>query len=179
MVGAEFRSRTQPAQASWTCGGRGYRRWEKSTTLGSGTELWEWVTTEVMRWGVKTRSGFSVSPASAVTVGIRPLITARAFGVSIREPVEVVEVVQTSDRVGFAYRTLAGHPVSGEEAFIVHRDHEHVVLTIRSLARAADHSRWRFAFPVLLLAQKVARRRYMRALRGTVAGEREASSSRS
>lgn len=132
-----------------------------------------------LRRRVRREQRSCVSPASEVTVGIRTLITAREFGVSIREPVDVVEVVQTSDRVGFAYRTLAGHPVSGEEAFIVHRDREHVVLTIRSLTRAADHSRWRFAFPFLLLAQKVARRRYMRALRGTVAGEREASSSRS
>jgi hypothetical protein len=31
--------------------------------------------------------------------------------------VEVVAVVEESHRVGFAYRTLSGHPVNGEEAF--------------------------------------------------------------
>lgn len=95
---------------------------------------------------------------------MRPVITAHPLGVSIHEPVEVVDVVQTADRVGFAYRTLPGHPVSGEEAFIVCRDGEQVVLTIRSLTRPADKGPWQLAYPVLLLAQKVTRHRYMRAL---------------
>ncbi|MBU8820992.1 DUF1990 domain-containing protein, partial [Mycolicibacterium goodii] len=40
------------------------------------------------------------------------------------------------DRCGFAYGTLHGHPVCGEEAFIVHRDRAGTVfLTLRSLTR--------------------------------------------
>ncbi|MGA7148988.1 MAG: DUF1990 family protein, partial [Microbacterium sp.] len=58
-----------------------------------------------------------------------------------------------------------GHPVSGEEAFIVHRDGDTVTLTVRSLTRPARELRWRLAYPGLLVAQKVARRRYLRALR--------------
>jgi uncharacterized protein (UPF0548 family) len=67
--------------------------------------------------------------------------------------------------VGFAYRTLPGHPISGEEAFIVHREGQAVVLTIRSLTRPSDEVKWRLAYPGLLLAQQFARRRYLRALR--------------
>ena len=90
---------------------------------------------------------------------------AHAFGLSVREPVEVVAVVQQPDRVGFAYRTLPGHPVSGEEAFIAHRAGDAVVLTIRSLTRPGDRPRWRAAYAGLLIAQQVARRRYLRSLR--------------
>lgn len=81
------------------------------------------------------------------------------------EPIEVVAVVDEPDRVGFAYGTLVGHPVSGEEAVIVHRDEaERVWLTLRSLTRAAPSGPWRLAFPALLMAQLVYRRRYGRAL---------------
>ena len=161
---------TRPADAVWRAQTPGLRRWETSARLGSGDELWAWAAAEVLRWGVKTRSGFSVTPPAPVTVGARPVIVARPFGLSIREPVEVVDVVETADRVGFAYRTLPGHPVSGEEAFIVHRDRDGdgnggVILTIRSLTRPSRDLRWRLAYPALLVAQRVARRRYLRALR--------------
>ena len=127
--------------------------------------MWDWARTELLRWGVKTRAGFSVAPETPVASGDRPVILAHAFGLSVREPVEVVEVVDTPDRVGFAYRTLPGHPLSGEEAFIVHRDAETVVLTIRSLTRPSRTPRWRAAYPALLVAQRVARARYLRAMR--------------
>ncbi|HOA86581.1 MAG: DUF1990 family protein [Microbacteriaceae bacterium] len=55
-------------------------------------------------------------------------------------------------------------PGAGEEAFIVHRTGERVFLTVRSLAPAAEQP-WRALFPLLLVAQRIARRRYLRALR--------------
>ncbi|MEH3078354.1 MAG: DUF1990 family protein [Quadrisphaera sp.] len=85
----------------------------------------------------------------------------------MREPVRVVAVVDTDDRRGFAYGTLRGHPVSGEEAFVVHRDPEgRVHLTLRSLTRPAPSGPWRLVFPALLVAQRVYRRRYQQALVG-------------
>jgi uncharacterized protein (UPF0548 family) len=54
--------------------------------------------------------------------------------------------------------------VTGEEAFVVHRDAEGAVqLTLRSLTRAGS-GRWRAAFPAILVAQRVYRWRYRRAL---------------
>ena len=158
-------SLTRPADPHWRAPSAGFRRWEKSAELGRGDDVWRWATGEVLQWGIKTRSGFTVTPGERVAAGDRPIIMAHPFGLSVREPVEVVEVVETSDRVGFAYRTLPGHPVSGEEAFIVHRDGDAVILTVRSLTRAGSQRGWRAAYPALLLAQRVARRRYFRALR--------------
>jgi uncharacterized protein (UPF0548 family) len=155
---------THPADAVWGETDHVFRRWEKTVVIGASVAVWEWATGEVLRWGVKTRSGFSVPSAEAVAVGDRPVIVAHPFGMSIREPVEVVDVVAARDRVGFAYRTRLGHPVSGEEAFIVHRDGDVVLLTIRSLTRPAERVRWKLLYPVLLVAQRVARRRYTRAL---------------
>ncbi|KAF2412043.1 DUF1990 domain-containing protein [Microbacterium sp. B35-04] len=158
-------SLTRPADRQWRAQSAGFRRWEKSAELGRGDDVWRWAIREVMQWGVKTRSGFTVTPGERAAAGDRPVIMAHPFGLSVREPVEVVEVVETGERVGFAYRTLPGHPVSGEEAFIVHRDGEAVILTIRSLTRPGSQWGWRTAYPALLIAQHVARRRYFRALR--------------
>jgi uncharacterized protein (UPF0548 family) len=158
-------SLTRPADRQWRAPSAGFRSWEKSAELGRGDDVWRWAIGEVLQWGVKTRSGFTVTSGERVAAGDRPVIMAHPFGLSVREPVEVVEVVETGDRVGFAYRTLPGHPVSGEEAFIVHRDDDAVILTVRSLTRAGSQWGWRAAYPALLMAQQVARRRYFRALR--------------
>ena len=82
----------------------------------------------------------------------------------MREPIEIVAVASGADRCGFAYGTLEGHPVSGEEAFIVHRSPDDTIwFTLRSLTRA-PHGWWRVAYPASLVAQRFFRRRYRRAL---------------
>jgi uncharacterized protein (UPF0548 family) len=68
-------------------------------------------------------------------------------------------------RVGFSYRTLPGHPVDGEEAFILERSAAGIRLIVRSLTSPAPRGLWRALFPLLLIAQAVAHRRYLRALR--------------
>ena len=161
----EWVTLTRPAEDPWPATDDRFRRWEKSSEIGRGDEVWRWAAGEVLRWGVETRSGFRVTPDRPAAEGARPVITAHPFGLSIREPVEVVAVVEEARRVGFAYRTLPGHPVSGEEAFILSRDGDAVILTIRSLTRAAEERGWRAGYPVLRIAQAVARRRYFRALR--------------
>ncbi|GAA1118734.1 hypothetical protein GCM10009582_14890 [Arthrobacter flavus] len=91
-------------------------------------------------------------------------MTARLFGLTVIEPVEVMYVVQEATRSGFSYRTLPGHPVDGEESFIVYRRGNEVYLTIRSLTRAASKQPWRALFPILLIAQRIVQRRYRQAL---------------
>lgn len=157
-------SLTQVSEVVWRERPAGYRAWEQSTEIGVGEQVWNWATLEVLQWGVKTRSGFTVTSEQRVSPGDRPIISAHPFGLSIREPVEVVDVVDTDTRVGFAYRTLPQHPVSGEEAFIIERAGGTVTLTIRSLTRASETWRWRVVYPLLLAAQVFARRRYLHAL---------------
>ncbi|WP_449372742.1 DUF1990 family protein [Arthrobacter psychrolactophilus] len=153
-----------PESREWTHRPSGFRRSEVSVSLGSGEALWRRAVSDVLLWKVKTRSGFRVDSNEPVAQGQGVLVTASALGFTVVEPVEVVTVVSLPDRVGFAYRTLPGHPVNGEEAFIVHRRGDEVVLTIRSLTRAASEQLWRLLFPALLLMQRVVRRRYLRSL---------------
>ena len=161
------RGLTMPGERSWGTTPRGYLRAELTAGVGSGEAAWEAAAAALLEWGVKTRSGFSVPPPGVAVAGARPTIVVRALGVTVREPVEVVEVVDTPRRVALAYRTLPGHPVRGEEAFILHRDAEggSFSLTLRSLTRPSDRPGWALAFPALLVAQAAVRRRYFRALR--------------
>lgn len=83
---------------------------------------------------------------------------------SFREPVRVVAVIDEPRRRGFAYGTLAGHPLRGEELFLVeHRDDDSVWLTIRSISRPAGPVWWAL-YPVLRLFQAIFTSRYEHAL---------------
>lgn len=147
----------------------GYRRYDRSVCLGHGPAHWEFASRSVLEWGIKTRSGFSVETESGVTAlrvtpGRNYWLIAQVGPARVREPVRVVDVVDEPDRKGFAYGTLRGHPVSGEEAFLVaQHDDGSVWLNVRSLTRSSAGP-WRIAFPVLVLAQHVYHRRYLRAL---------------
>ena len=153
----------------------GYRVFERTAPIGHGPDRWEFAAAAAVRWGIKTRSGFSVvnpdgsrSDQSDVVPARRHWLIARVGPLHIREPVSVVWVTRELNRVGFAYGTLQGHPVSGEESFVVSRDVTGVVsLTIRSVSRAAT-GRWRLAYPIVAVAQRYYRRRYFKALTGTI-----------
>lgn len=85
---------------------------------------------------------------------------------SLREPVRVVSVTDEPNRRGFSYGTLPGHPLSGEESFLVERrDDDSVWLTIRSISRPAGPLSW-LLLPVIRLAQLWFLSRYEHSLTG-------------
>ncbi|MFQ1003431.1 DUF1990 family protein [Modestobacter sp. SSW1-42] len=160
---------TRPQDERWTPP-PGWRGYERTAVTGSGPGHWAAASAAVLEWGVKTRSGFAVEPAAdgsrRVVAGTDPWLVAAVGPLRVREPVRVVAVVTEPDRCGFAYGTLPGHLVAGEEAFVVSRAPDGTVsLTLRSLTRSSPGV-WRLAFPALLVAQRWYRRRYLRALRG-------------
>jgi uncharacterized protein (UPF0548 family) len=140
------------------------RCFERTIVVGRGDEQWEQLAATLLHWGVKARSGFTVEGEHARAVAGADYVLHARFGpVGIREPVRVVTVVDQPRRVGFAYGTLQGHPVSGEEAFILVRHGDEVRFTFRSVT-APGRGQWRLLYPVILLAQRLYRRRYLRAL---------------
>jgi uncharacterized protein (UPF0548 family) len=162
---------TAVCEAVWGETHPAFRRYEQSALV---TAPWEDARSLMFRWAVKSRSGFAVSAPDG---GADPTVIEGAsywlrFGrrpLEVNEPVRVIGVVDEPLRCGFAYGTLDGHPVSGEEAFVLERVAEEgpVQLTIRSLTRPAADGVWRYVFPMLLAAQRVFRNRYLRSLNET------------
>lgn len=158
---------TAVADDVWAPTSSEFRRHEQAVDINAS---WDDARSLLLRWGVKTRSGFEVDvdgPGDhAIVEGGNMWLRFSLGPVSIGEPIRVISVVDDSLRCGFSYGTLEGHPVSGEEAFVIRRASENapVELTIRSLTRPAPAGFWRYSFPVLLVAQRWFRRRYLRSL---------------
>jgi uncharacterized protein (UPF0548 family) len=120
----------------------------------------------LLTWRVHRAAGLWVeasAPRAAVGVRVRQVL---GFGrVGIVAPCQVVWLVEEVDRVGFGYGTLAGHPESGEESFVVSRDrHGELWFTVRAFSRPVG---WltRVVGPVGVLAQRLMTRRYGSAMR--------------
>lgn len=156
---------TSPHLDLWPPSDHKYRRSEVTGFVGNGDAVWKRAAHEVLHWKIKTASGYVVDSLGPVSPGDRVVVTARMLGLTVVEPVEVLDVIQEPGRSGFPYPPLPGHPVDGEEAFLVHRHGGDVHLTIRSLTRAASRQPWRLLFPLILVAQRIIQRRYLRALR--------------
>ena len=87
---------------------------------------------------------------------------------SVKAPARVVYVINEKKRKGFAYGTLAGHPESGEESFVVElADDGSVWLEIRSFSRPSRWFWWA-GYPGLRFAQFFYTRRYFTALSGPI-----------
>jgi uncharacterized protein (UPF0548 family) len=105
---------TRPGEQTWREEVSGYRRYERTVRIGRGSAQREIVTSQVLAWEVKARSGFTVKSVTSESVRVQlgtDYVLTAAFGpFSLREPVRVVATVDQVDRCGFAYGTLEGHP---------------------------------------------------------------------
>ncbi|MGP9680599.1 MULTISPECIES: DUF1990 family protein [unclassified Brachybacterium] len=137
-----------------------------SKVIGTGQSCWDRASRDVLQWAVKTRSGFALAPSTAAPFPGQTLTIIASLGpLRVREPAVVLDVIGEQNRVALSYATRRGHPVRGEEAFIVHRDERGTVtLTLRSVTAAAPG--WRgLLFPAALVLQRRYRRLYLRSLR--------------
>ncbi|MEG8036724.1 DUF1990 domain-containing protein [Sphingomonas sp. LR61] len=109
---------------------------------------------------------FAPDGTPLVTAGTSATLTMHAFGRTVQAPVRVVSIIDEHDRKGFAYGTLEGHPLSGEESFVVERTSDGSVwLQIRQFSQPSTR-KWQFVAPLLRRQQKVMAERYLAALRG-------------
>ena len=178
---------TAPLSPRWLERPDGYRNFESAYFVGRGQDTFDRCAEELLHWEVKIRSGFDIdvdgsadstdrasgSSASAKTAHRSPRVE-RGQELTIRvrlgpfrlpEPSRVIDVIETEDRCGFTYGTKPGHPITGEESFILIRTaDDRVFLVLRSVSRAGLGI-WRLGEPCVRLAQIIYRRRYGRALR--------------
>ena len=107
----------------------------------------------ISSWEFKRRAGFEV-PSGAPSPGADGVLAKRLLGIRFAEPVRVV----WADEHGFGYETRPGHPLYGEESFVLD---EHGVFTARSVSCPSNWF-WRCGTPALRLLQRSVFRRYMR-----------------
>lgn len=151
----------------------GFSRLRVPTAVGRGDGDHRVAAQALNRWRLHRAMGVrmgtraeSAVPGAVVMVGlgVGPL--------RLRAPCRVVWAVDEPGSAGWGYGTLPGHPVCGEEAFVVEKDARGTVwLTVTAFSRPATW--WtRAAGPLLPLAQRLYARRCGAVLRRLVRQER-------
>ena len=140
----------------------GYRHVVAGRRIGTGRARFEQAGAAVLRYGMLLGAGVRVQattevaePGSDVLGRLGPFFA----------PCRVVYVLDEPNRRGFAYGSLPGHAVRGEEMFAVRYDpaDDGVYAEVAAFSRPATW--WsRLGSPVLALAQKVVTRRYLNAV---------------
>lgn len=159
----------------------GFRPLERRARIGHGEARWRFATLQVLSWGVKRRSGFRVEPIASDAGArndrvyspdgfelVHPGDTAMLRFGPLREPVRVVFVIDEPDRQGFGYGTLPGHPLRGEESFVIERHHDDSVWIVTRSFSQPSTPLWRLLSPAVRAAQQILTRRYLAALAGPV-----------
>lgn len=159
---------------------------EVRAPIGSGQARWEYAWKETLSWGIQRRAGYSILPLGqpqtatgnpvhhelldAAYPRVLPDLTVqlrRHVGpLPMKMPIRVVYVLDEPNRKGFAFGTLAGHPVSGEVAFIVERSADGTVWFILRSLSGPGKGLWRLAYPIVLLLRRRFREVYLKALAG-------------
>lgn len=131
-------------------GPEGFRALRVSTRLGRGRAVFTAASAALMEWRMHREMGVVVTtrapravPGADVTVGLG------AGPLRVHAPCRVVWAREEERFAGWAYGTLPGHPVSGEEAFFTELDEDGTVrLTVAAFSRPNVH--WtRAAGPLL------------------------------
>ncbi|MEV3962515.1 DUF1990 domain-containing protein [Nocardia sp. NPDC050193] len=147
----------------------GYRHLRVRRPLASGEAEFRRLGAAVLRYriqrglGILREAGTPVAePGTAVTVRLG----IGRFG--LRAPCRVVYVLDEPGRIGFAYGTLPGHPMSGEELFAVEydRDTGTVYGVVTAFSRPATRY-MRLAGPLAVPVQRAAAAAYLEVLRRT------------
>ncbi|MEO8694580.1 MAG: DUF1990 domain-containing protein [Acidimicrobiales bacterium] len=143
----------------------GYRRDSWTAVLGRGDAVFTRARNALRAWSMHTGSGFVVLAEGPPTVGAVVALCAPLPVGFIEATCRVVEVVDTIDRYGFAYGTLATHPERGEESFSVKRREEGSVVFEIVVVSQPRNPLARACPPAARLLQRRATTRYMATMR--------------
>lgn len=144
----------------------GYRHLRRRMPVGTGAEAFAGAAEAVLTWRMHEAMGVPVAASASraapgVTVTTRPGLGP----LRMHAPCVVVWAEEGERRAGFGYGTVFGHPLVGEEAFVVTLDGDGAVwLEVVAFSRPA---RWwvRLAGPVLPMFQRYYAQRCAAALR--------------
>lgn len=140
----------------------GYRFLRRMSVIGCGRARFEEAAAAGLRFGMLRGAGLRIE-ATTPTAQVGTDVLGHLGPVAA--PCRVVYVVDEPDRRGFAYGTLPGHAVRGEELFLVRHDTatDQVIAEVAAFSQPAAW--WsRLGAPVTSLMQKLIAARYLSAL---------------
>jgi len=137
----------------------GYHHVRLSSPIGTGRGRFEQAGAAVMRYGMLRGAGLRVAATTEVAeVGTDVLGKLGPFAA----PCRVVYVLDEPNRRGFAYGSLPGHAVSGEEMFGVRYDPADESVHAEVVAFSRPATWWsQIGAPVTSVIQRVVTRRYL------------------
>ena len=137
----------------------GYHHVRLSSPIGTGRSRFEQAGAAVMRYGMLRGAGLRVAATTEVAeVGTDVLGKLGPFAA----PCRVVYVLDEPNRRGFAYGSLPGHAVSGEEMFGVRYDPADESVHAEVVAFSRPATWWsQIGAPVTSVIQRVVTRRYL------------------
>jgi uncharacterized protein (UPF0548 family) len=140
----------------------GYRHVHAASRIGSGRACFERAADAVMRYGMLRGAGVQVT-ASTEIAAVGTLVLGRLG--PFWAPCRVVYVLDEPNQRGFAYGTLPGHPVSGEERFAVRYDPASESVYAEVAAFSRPNTWWSKAgAPLLAVMQRLVTKRYLHAV---------------
>jgi uncharacterized protein (UPF0548 family) len=146
----------------------GFRHLRYRTRIGDDEHVFKAAGEAIMTWHLHRATGVRPRPSAPRAA---PGVTV-VSSVPVPAPCVVVWVLEQENRTGFGYGTTAGHPFSGEEAFVTSIDAGgHVWFTMVAFSRPA---RWftRAAGPIVPIFQQLYARRMGQVLRKLAAARR-------
>lgn len=148
----------------------GYRHGRLVARLGRGEEAWGRAKDAIRHWQAHSAATMTITPPDAPIEAGVTVLASRAFGPVLAVlPCRIVYGTDEPRRFGFAYGTLPGHPIQGEEGFHVAREADGTVTAeIVSFSRPVEVAA-RLAGPAGRWVQKTVTARYMDGLRRHVA----------
>ena len=145
---------------------RRYTHTRRSVSLGGEPSVFHRASGALRRWEMHLDAGFRVVTDGRPLAPETTVIVAKGLGlITAMAPCRVVYVIDESDRFGFGYGTLPGHPEAGEEAFIVNRAQDGDVSFIVVAFSRPQELLVRLGGPISRLAQRRATAAYLRAMR--------------
>lgn len=147
----------------------GYKHLHVEVPVGHGREVFERAGEAVMTFRMHRAAGVRIRTSAGRAEPGAPVESGLGVGpLRITAPCRVVWSTYDSDRIGFGYGTLEGHPECGEESFVAElRADGSVWFTVTAFSRAAS---WytRLAGPLVPVFQRAYARHCGRTLRKLV-----------
>lgn len=144
----------------------GYVHTERRAVVGSGPQAWDRAVEALFGWRAQRGAGLRVRASGpADTPGTVVVLTAGLPWLGYDIPCRVVWARADGPERGFAYGTLPGHPVSGEESFLLSVTPDgDVQFAVRAFSRPAT-ALARLGGPASRAVQLLAIDRYIAAIR--------------